>query len=98
MEKDLERLTDKTDVLAQYWLEADTALQDIYNRVKELREDNMLQMRIQGLYRDWKEVAGIYGAERWSYVLIIMTDSSTYPCSADYTLGQQLTKFRAVVS
>jgi hypothetical protein len=98
MEKDLERLTDKTDVLAQYWLEADTVLQDIYNRVEELREDNMLQMRIQGLYRDWKEIAGIYGTERWSYVLVIMKDSNTYPRSADYIPKHHLAKFSAVVS
>ena len=93
MEKGLERLMVKTDSLAQYWLEVDTALQDIYSRVEELREDNMLQMRIQGLYRDWKEVAGSYGTEKWSYVLIIMIDSSTYPLFflAEYTPEQQLT-------
>ena len=89
-EDGLKRLMVETDVLAQYWLGMDTALQDIYNRVAELREDNMLQMRIQGLYRDWKEVAGSYGTEKWSYVLIIMIDCSTYPFSADYTPEQQL--------
>jgi hypothetical protein len=66
MEKDLERLTDKTDALAQYWLRVDTTLQDIYSRVEELREDNMLQMRIQGLARDWNELADTHGAEKWS--------------------------------
>ena len=98
MEKGLERLMVKTDSLAQYWLEVDTTLQDIYSRVEELREDNMLQMRIQGLYRDWKEVAGGYETKKWSYVLIIMIDSSTYPYSANYTPEQQLKYFRAVVS
>ena len=91
MEKGLERLMAETDNLVQYWLEVDTALQDICSRVEELREDNMLQMRIQGLYRDWKEVAGSYETQRWSYVLIIMIDSSTYPCSADYTSEQHFT-------
>ena len=90
MEKGLERLMVKTDSLAQYWLEVDTTLQDIYSRVEELREDNMLQMRIQGLYRDWKEVSDSYKSEKWSYVPIVMTDSSTYPCSAKYTSEQQL--------
>jgi hypothetical protein len=94
MEKGLEGLTHKTDALAQYWLEADTSLQDIYSRVEELREDDMLQMRIQGLHRDWKEIADIYQAEKWSYVLLIIKDSRTYPCSADYAFEQPLTNLR----
>jgi hypothetical protein len=97
-EKGLKRLMAETDVLVHQWLEMDTALQDIDNRVEELPEDNMLQMRIQGLYRDWKEVAGGYETKKWSYVLIIMIDSSTYPYSANYTPEQQLKYFRAVVS
>jgi hypothetical protein len=59
-EKDLERWMGEMDVLAQYWLEVDTALEDIYVRVTDLREDNMLQMKIRGLNRDWKEVASDY--------------------------------------
>jgi hypothetical protein len=59
-EKDLERLMVEMDVLAQYWLEVDTALEDIHVRVADLRDDKMLQMRIRGLNRDWKEVASDY--------------------------------------
>jgi hypothetical protein len=59
-EKDLGCLMEEMDVLAQYWLEVDTALEDIYVRVTDLQDDNLLQMRIRGLNRDWKEVAGDY--------------------------------------
>jgi hypothetical protein len=48
------------DVVADYWMGVDTELKDIDNRVKALRDDHMLQMRIRGLGRDWIGVAQDY--------------------------------------
>ena len=45
------------DVVAEYWMGVDTELKDIDIRVKALRDDHMLQMRIKGLSRDWNAVA-----------------------------------------
>ena len=45
------------DVVAEYWMGVDTELKDIDIRVKALRDDHMLQMRIKGLNRDWAGVA-----------------------------------------
>jgi len=45
------------DVVAEYWMGVDTELKDIDTRVKALRDDHMLQMRIKGLSRDWNAVA-----------------------------------------
>lgn len=40
----------------------DTVLEDIEKRVEVLQKDNILQMRIRGLNRDWKEAAKNYMA------------------------------------
>lgn len=48
------------DVLAQYWLEVDTVLEDVERRAKGLRDDDMLQMNMRSLKRNWKEVADDY--------------------------------------
>jgi len=56
-EKDLELLKVEMDMVAEYWIGVDTELKDIDNRVKALRDDHLLQMRIRGLSRDWKVVA-----------------------------------------
>ena len=45
------------DVVAEYWMGVDTELKDIDTRVKALRDDHMLQMRIRGINRDWEGVA-----------------------------------------
>lgn len=45
------------DVVAGYWMGVDTELQDIEDRVKTLRDDHMLSMKITGLKRDWNGVA-----------------------------------------
>jgi hypothetical protein len=56
-EKDLELLKVEMDIVAEYWIGVDTELRDIETRVKALRDDDMLQMRIRTLSRDWKGVA-----------------------------------------
>jgi hypothetical protein len=56
VDTDLDRLKKEMDVVAEYWRGIDTELQDIETRVKVLRKDHMLQMRIRGLGRDWKGV------------------------------------------
>ena len=44
------------DVVATHWQTADTQLMDMNSRAKALRDDHMLQMKIKGLQRDWKQV------------------------------------------
>jgi hypothetical protein len=39
------------------WIGVDTELQDIEARASALQDDHLLQMRIRGISRDWKEVA-----------------------------------------
>jgi hypothetical protein len=47
-------------ILARYWLEMNTTLQDVETQVEELRDDPMLQMSIWGLNGDWAEIARDY--------------------------------------
>jgi hypothetical protein len=48
------------NILARHWLEVETTLRDIENRVEELRDDYMLQMTIWGLNGDWKDIEDDY--------------------------------------
>ena len=50
------------NIIAQFWLEVVIVLRDIEGRIKELEDHNMLDIKIQGLYREWKEVAKDYKA------------------------------------
>jgi hypothetical protein len=51
---------EEMNILAQYWMEVDTVLQDIERRARGLQDNDMLQMNMRSLKRNWKEVAGDY--------------------------------------
>lgn len=51
---------EKMDVLASYWLAMDAALEDIYGRVEILRNNQLLELKLKGLRRDWNRVEGEY--------------------------------------
>jgi hypothetical protein len=61
-EKDLGILKDQMDIITQFWLQVDATLEDIETRANELRNDNMLQFRMQNLKRYWKNAADDYKA------------------------------------
>jgi hypothetical protein len=66
-EQDLERLRAKMNIVAEYWSGVDTELQDMEARVKTLRQDHMLQMRVRGLSRRWKDV----GKDHKNYIAAV---------------------------
>jgi hypothetical protein len=48
------------DVLADYWRDMHSALEDLHERVDELRNDSLFQLNIRDLEQDWKRVRGDY--------------------------------------
>ena len=48
------------NIVTDYWMGVDTELKDIDTRVKALRGDHMLQMRVKSLIRYWKVVEQDY--------------------------------------
>jgi hypothetical protein len=72
-ESDLKTLMSGMDIIARYWLEMGLALWDIETRVRELRDNNVQEIRIQGLSRDWTGVAKDYLAY-YSLVCVIHYD------------------------
>jgi hypothetical protein len=64
-EKDLERLRVEMDTFT--WI--DMELQDMETRVQALQNDDMLQMRIRGLCRNWQEA--VQGHK--SYLMVVRT-------------------------
>lgn len=59
IEKDLQQLKEDMCVL-EYWIEVDITIEDIRFRTNNLRNDDLLQLRIRSLTRDWKTVADNY--------------------------------------
>lgn len=48
------------DVLADYWRDMHAALEDLHERVDELRNDSLFQLNIRDLEQDWKRVRRDY--------------------------------------
>jgi hypothetical protein len=48
------------DIVTDYWVTVDYELVKMGTRVRGLRDDHMLQMRIKDLVRDWKTVEQDY--------------------------------------
>jgi hypothetical protein len=86
-------LIEEMDVVTAYWMGVDTELKDIDNRVKALRGDHMLQMKIRSLARDWEGVEKNHKLyiNTVRVVHICMNESSTYSFSAQHTPESQPT-------
>jgi hypothetical protein len=75
------------DILAQYWIEVDKALEDVECRVEEFRYDTMLEIRIQGLNRDWKEIAKRYKTYNAAVCVVWMARTITHSFSVGHLPG-----------
>ena len=89
MERDLDLLRLGMDIVASHWLKADTELRDIDTRVKTLRDDHVLQMKIRSLKRAWEDVEKDYMLYMTTVRRSCMKKSSTYSLSAQHTPEQQ---------
>jgi hypothetical protein len=90
-EKDLELLRGAMDVVADYWIGVDTELQDIETRFKVLRDGHMLQMKIKGLQRNWKEVEKDHKSYINAVRAFVYEQVRYLLFSAQHTPGQQST-------
>jgi hypothetical protein len=56
----MEKMTVLIDVLTSDWIAMDAVLEDIYGRVEILRNNQLLQLKLKGLRRDWTRIGGEY--------------------------------------
>jgi hypothetical protein len=70
MQKNIEQLMTGMENISQFWLEIELSLRDLEDRVKELQDDTVDRISVQGLNRDWAGVAKEYQTY-YSYVCII---------------------------